>query len=961
MQEKNQLKEKISSISSLSYFHQSQICIFKNEIESQLCALVDCSCILLLHVAASTAVVPTPSSTKVPARVPTTCSSSSCCSCSCCCSATKKLKCHYYSNTTTNVPQVESNIVHYTPAILEDCINTCFEWKQLCKNHNDECEKKKHGRRASSATALELIFAALTNQSVIPYCFTHSITVGMFHIAEKSILQSSSLLTFTKKNKYYQVQVEKYLQQSIITSSVHTMIFIMPSSISTRLISSTIQSLLDSRHKAISLANTFNLYVSQSEVFKSKMNFFQPLTKKGKKIKQHLKIHYSETQIIIVIEMLIFMTTISCAQKQKNPQTTFSSLKSLVIIILKLFSEIDDIDIAMLRRRQRKILHVKSSRKSNNMQLCTQCKMIYNSQPTRTKRSCTTTTSHYLSALHGELSDEEEQKYSSGLSRKLQSNKSHYFLSNHDGGGGDDDNDDLGSFSLKGLASKSNQIKKFMKDKMSCYICKAKDNRNTSQHNITTLPIHLVYYRAFLFHLLVDIIKLLSMHDIHGLKRILHQALSFATKYSQSSSIRYCALIMTHYIDIHVEEGYYKRLLAILSSSYKAYSSSSTSTMNSSNPQIFLNMYCEIIIECSFFNDVKECWLALKTLIDELIPSLECETDDSLIPKQLGTTERFMLQSVAYVLLKRNFVALQKKMTNETLTSFNECILKFSELFSDPEIWMHPNMTQFERSKTILMLQQLGVLSFLQSNFDDDDKSLQHTHETWPYLESIRDVSKRIGPKVQCTNIFTETTETNNCLSSDGNDDDDTPPPPKRKEKDDIYDEDSIIDYINEDITRHIFSFLGYKLLVRVTAVCKLWNEIGNENCFWKVHYKKRFNIVLLHEYLPKDIDDEMKLAFIAKYCNEKDLKWRQLFDDKWKKERTLGPRALRRRDKGWIVKTCDLLGCLTVLQSKNRQEKHFSMHRNDALKKLRQLQRLKERNEKRVAKKRKLNKDEGL
>jgi len=46
-----------------------------------------------------------------------------------------------------------------------------------------------------------------------------------------------------------------------------------------------------------------------------------------------------------------------------------------------------------------------------------------------------------------------------------------------------------------------------------------------------------------------------------------------------------------------------------------------------------------------------------------------------------------------------------------------------------------------------------------------------------------------------------------------------------------------LMDYIDIDPLRIIFSFFGYKHLVRMMSVCKKWNAVGNEDHFWRSFY----------------------------------------------------------------------------------------------------------------------------
>ena len=873
--------EKITSITSLSYFHHCQIHAYKKEIEVTFKALIQYSCI---HESTS---------------------------------PLSKVKNLNASGQKCNVDKGSSQNIHYKSSLLEKCLHFSIGWKSLCKNHDDESQKKSSSP-TSSLTPLAIILKVLVNQSVIPSCFTNVITGGLFHVAEKAIESQSP--TFAKNG--YQSQVEKYLQKSLTSSGKRNLNY-GQSSESLNLIDSTIQSIMSSRYHAISLSKSYKMYTSNSSKFMTKGH--RPTkTMGGKEIREYLKSHHSDSKTSTAIEMILFLRNVFLDQYPKNRYTTWSNLIPFIMTILKLLNQIDDMDVAMLQHRQRKLVLMNKSRQNHHLKLCKECQMLY-SKPTTTtattrKRSVTTS---QLSALHGELSDNEEQKYILDLRQKPNHVKTY-------------DDIHLGSCSLKELVSESKQIKKSLKEKQSCYVCMVKQNGKSSY--TTSLPVHLVYFRAFLFHSWVDIIKLLSRNNrCDILKSIMYQALSMTFKIYESSSLRYCTILIAHHYES--KDGY-KEYLEILLSHFRTSSLSPTKTRKA---RVCLDLYCEIILECSFFDNPNECWLALRLLIDEAISIVACDSE------KVESGAKQILQSVGYVFLKRNFLHARNMCQ-----SFNEYVVKCSDLFCDADVWIHPMMNDDDRNKMILMLQQLGILSFLQSSFDDIDNNDQSGNGAWPFLDSVRDISKRIGPKVQCQNIvsfnpsFAPNDDECRSISTQS----------RRKREGSITDEVSILDFINEDITRHIFSFLGYKLLVRVSAVCKLWKTIGNENCFWEAHYKKRFNMISLDDFLPSDIDEEMKKKFSSKYCDYSNLKWRQLFDEKWKKERSLRSKLNKSRGSGWAVKTCNVLGCFTVLSSAKRHEKHICMHENNVLKKVQQLQRSKDRDEKRKLKRRKIEKE---
>ncbi len=957
MNQNHFLKERIALISCLSYFHQCQIHEFKKDIELYFETLVSRSIILSNNNNNNTQDS----------------------------SATAKKK--------SNRTRGRSTVTQYESTLLHSCLCSWIDWIQLCKHHDEECQKsppktkeKDSCNNASSppstttttssttttttaccsttTTALAIILNVLSNQSIVHSCFSQTIVANLLHVAE----QATKSLSYSFSKNNYKSHVETYLQQDTTTSrrrrrrNHHLVYPNRKLSASLTFIHNILQRLMESRCPSINFSNALKLYVSQSSIFQPfLMNNHQEATTTTttsatttsatttttrREMKFHLKTHFTDSKTAIAIEMLLFMKNFTWSQvMQKHLQIstyTSSSWMFLWMTILKMLHCLDDMDVVMLEYRKRKML-TKSHHYHHNqhLSLCTTCEMKY-----YCGTSTTTTTSgsnrkrknptSQVAQLHDEISDEEKMQRTFDLRRKPKRFNNHYgntishreehFLS--------------GSCTLKDVVRGANEIEKEMKEKQSCYLCMMRKRRDSSSQDRTTFPMHLVFFRAFLFHELVAILNVLSSNEQSGLKQILHQTLSMLLRKPESSSLRYCTILIAYYSESM--QGY-KSLLQILINSYKAHYKKPSDSTKQSNVHRYLELYCEIIIECSFFDEPREFWLAIKFLIDETTSIMDSQKLCSSIA-QKGEVEFTILPYVAHIFLRRNVLALREQMSDQTKSSFNRYMMECSERFGEMEAWVFPMMSNEDRSHTVQMLQQLGVLSFLQSNLYDDDEHVQICHGMWPYVDSIRDASKRIGPAIQCLNLISQINydvELNEFASKAGKS------LRKRNREDSIADEDSILEYLNEDITRHIFSFLGYKLLVRVTAVCKLWNEIGNDSFFWKIHYKKRFKICCLYDFLPEETDDEIKAAFEAKFCDESRLQWRQMFDQKWKKERSL--RARKLVGKRWPPKTCGILGCLSVVSTPKQHEQHLKMHKKDVAKKVKQLERSRARRKKQI------------
>jgi len=657
----------------------------------------------------------------------------------------------------------------------------------------------------------------------------------------------------------------------------------------------------------------------------------------------------------------------------------------MFVPLLLLLKDIDDVDSTlMLLKKQKK---KKSSPKKI---LCEQCKNMF-----KRERKMANTSS--LSALHDEESDDvDDYDYDGNVRRKVTKlNTPHRGAS-------------LSSLSsasvipLKQIMTLSKtDCRRKKSSTESCYICIAKRNAASLASpslsaNITALPIHCIRFRAFLYQNIIDIIKYdrvcsvpsdsikklsssssSNAFSVLTMKSMLNQIVTIILKQPHSSSMRYCAILIVHHYDnnginksntgfrnssIHDRRNGYHVYLNQLISIYKK------SNIQSATSMSCLQIYCEVVAECAIYDDPQQCWPAIRELIEIALAleeeyrgyqSLEIENDDTekskrRLEKDTKREINFVLRCVSHLLVKRHYYLSNNHTNNDNMPKYNECIIKCSDIFHDSSSWIHPSMTIEEQKEIVFVLQKLGILSFLDNVFEHEEneiadeeinKSNHNKFFYWPFFDTVRHASSRMGPKVRCPIIFSNhegrkaNEDKSGCI--------------QKREREDSMSEECILEHLHEDITKHIFSFLGYKKLVRVSGVCKLWNRIANDSFFWKFHYHKRFKVLNLDDLLPDSVDQDIRTTLIEKDQKRlHDMNWRRLFDSKWQKERSLRSKV---SPHGWKVRTCDVLSCLTVLPSKTRKEKHYQVHLRNTMKQVDILTRAKKRREEKLlSKKRK-------
>ena len=162
----------------------------------------------------------------------------------------------------------------------------------------------------------------------------------------------------------------------------------------------------------------------------------------------------------------------------------------------------------------------------------------------------------------------------------------------------------------------------------------------------------------------------------------------------------------------------------------------------------------------------------------------------------------------------------------------------------------------------------------------------------------------------------------------------------KIRGREDDFSEEPIMNYINDDITRIVFSYLGYKLLVRATSVCRSWRTIGNSSLYWEPHFTKRFRPIFLETMIPPSTRQDLRNAFIHRYCQRQSIHWRHRFDQQRQRDRSLN----RVSASGWKHRYCRVFGCNVVIRKKEDEKKHMQVHLKDIQKKLGIIERAEQR-----------------
>lgn len=322
-----------------------------------------------------------------------------------------------------------------------------------------------------------------------------------------------------------------------------------------------------------------------------------------------------------------------------------------------------------------------------------------------------------------------------------------------------------------------------------------------------------------------------------------------------------------------------------------------------------LRRYSDFVVDCCHFDDTKNCWMALDTLTSFAF-RIAMRLQDGSCSHVLQTLFIALGRAIFHVLVHRRSVLSRDDRFPFLLTKLSFHIGENIRL-------LLREMTAEEREFATEFSCATGIMSFIEVNTIDEDflkseKSLKNT-DRWPFpckhciqssdqfalqlASNFMSVEKDEWHSRQYSQMQGKEVVTRVHKNGGGN---------------------CALNVITEDIILNIFSYFGYRRVTKLGEVCKEWYTVGQNPILWRQMYARRW---------PNAINDPF--AFPAK--SSEYLKcWKGKFMKKWQVER--GLRSKYSSD-GWKHKTCDYIGCNSVLRSLQQSIKHSEKHKNDSAK----------------------------
>jgi len=410
-------------------------------------------------------------------------------------------------------------------SLKNDTLKRGIQWEALCKSHEDCCRRRNnYGQKLPSTyvyqlTALETVIELITNPTVIPFCCTPTIIVGLLSACVQVFtsptfhIHCPSHCDIKKHTETQTIQYKECL--TLIQTKICNLIQERPSVIISEHILKYISMWILTSH--------FDNDKPKGDISEKDMR------KLYKKTVADYDISTGIAILIYVKEIIIYTNSKKYVTSRHSPfakTRTYGKISPRAILhpILSLIQIVDDIDVFLLQNSSKK------KGKMRKQALCAQCESSHMNR----KKKPSATSAHLLAALHDEMSDIEVENYTLDLRRKM---KRAYCK--------DIWNENKRSLSRKEvmLASVTDEDNHNISRRETCYICYVK--RKRAHGEISTLPLHMIQFRIFLYRSLIELTSYFSTNSCMDSYQCV-QRMVCSRPYS--SSLRFSAVIIAHHI-----------------------------------------------------------------------------------------------------------------------------------------------------------------------------------------------------------------------------------------------------------------------------------------------------------------------------------------------------------------------------------------------------------------------------
>ena len=332
----------------------------------------------------------------------------------------------------------------------------------------------------------------------------------------------------------------------------------------------------------------------------------------------------------------------------------------------------------------------------------------------------------------------------------------------------------------------------------------------------------------------------------------------------------------------------------------------------------YLTWYAEVVAFSCFCDDRDRCWAALQPLLNRsrLLGAAESKSNpfnrfncDKQIPRVLG------------YILRHRWSLLQSLGDDNISRDLSLFVAEISWSF-DASDWMNPLDGVDPDSEMLDTFDAEGKKEVgMDRNKADEQAPLFSLNQEVLYqvykqiIFSPKEIAGLADHQISSLVFY----EFNKCLLSARNNQKHVPP--QRTDAESVVRKESVtcIPLLDNDVLKNVFTFLGYKRLVKIRSVCSSWKQMADEDHFWLPLFKKRFGLM-----------GYKKESILARATTEVTPSlWKRRFVNKLWVERQVRFKVNKKKNFKHVV--CKHFDCYHVLTTPERLARHMKMHEREA------------------------------
>jgi hypothetical protein len=298
----------------------------------------------------------------------------------------------------------------------------------------------------------------------------------------------------------------------------------------------------------------------------------------------------------------------------------------------------------------------------------------------------------------------------------------------------------------------------------------------------------------------------------------------------------------------------------------------------------YLRVFSEFVVELEAFDHLDRLERAMSPFLEKLLMLDEIYND--------ATIKKNWKQAFLYILQHR-------APWLDAIPEFELIKARLSDVWPSAADWVNPEMSSVEQDRSVVVLQQAGILGVCDVNGFSVQPKCSATDNAWPFLHhaGLRITGARSGQLLAAGSIFSARDPAT--LRASHRRGPTSDPEAMRL---------LMSNSVQGDILLKVFSFLSVRRMALVSLVCRDWKKVADHPQIWRSLFKARYGM---------DKEDPLRNDIVHQ-------PWKTHFHHRMIVEQEVRSRASR---SSRTYRVCKFIGCNAIFSSSLQRKSHVNKH----------------------------------